>query len=159
MIEIIFDQSASPATQSGSAGIPAQHEPPAPVDLVRFESGSNVYGIALGRNDEFIPLASDDRESAILKTPGANLSFRLGLVLPFVASYMTLAGPGFAEVMERLLRCDVSIRLERPPSLPSPQFELSADEWMAKVRAWASSHPQRDHIVDDSRESIYGDRV
>lgn len=37
--------------------------------------------------------------------------------------------------------------------------DLTADEWMAQVRAWAASHPQRDHVVDDSREAIYGDRV
>ena len=36
---------------------------------------------------------------------------------------------------------------------------LTPDEWIAELRAWASSFPQRDHLVDDSRESIYGDRV
>ena len=33
------------------------------------------------------------------------------------------------------------------------------DQWMALVRAWASSFPQRDRLADDSRESNYGDRV
>lgn len=32
---------------------------------------------------------------------------------------------------------------------------LSADEWMAEVRAWAERHPQRDRVADDSRESVY----
>lgn len=32
--------------------------------------------------------------------------------------------------------------------------EMSADEWMAQVRAWAASFPQRDYIVDDSREAL-----
>ncbi len=34
-----------------------------------------------------------------------------------------------------------------------------AGDWMAKVRAWAASHPQREHVADDSRKAIYGDRV
>ncbi len=34
---------------------------------------------------------------------------------------------------------------------------LTADEWMALVRAWAASHPQRDTAIDDSREQVYGD--
>ncbi len=159
MIEIILDQSTSAETQSGWAGIPARHEPVPLDDLVQFESGSNAYGIALGRNDEFILTASDDRDSATLKTPGDNLSSRLQRVLPSLAFYSPLSGSDLANVMERLLRCDVSTRLERPPSFPSTQLELSADEWMAQVRAWASSHPQRDFVVDDSRESMYGDRV
>ena len=158
MIKTIVDQSASAATQSGSAGIPALHEPMPPVDLVQFESGSNVYGVALSRNYEFIVIASDDQAIAILKTPGANLSSDLQRVLRFVASYTSLAGFNLDEVIERLLRCDASIRLERVPSFPSTQLELSVDKWMARVRAWASSHPQSDRVVDDSRESIYGDR-
>ena len=31
-----------------------------------------------------------------------------------------------------------------------------ARRWMSRVRAWAASFPQVEH-VDDSRESIYGD--
>jgi hypothetical protein len=34
---------------------------------------------------------------------------------------------------------------------------IIADKWMAQVRAWASSFPQREHVVNDSRESFYGD--
>lgn len=36
---------------------------------------------------------------------------------------------------------------------------MSHDEWIAQVRAWAARFPQRDHVADDSRESIYGDRA
>ena len=36
---------------------------------------------------------------------------------------------------------------------------LTPDEWIAELRAWASSFPQRERLVDDSRESNYGDRV
>ena len=158
MIEIVFDQNASVATQSGSAEFPARHEPMPPVDLVQFESGSNVYGTALSRNDEFIVLASDDRESATLKTPGVNLSSRLQRVLPYVAPYTPLAGSSFGEIMEWLWRCDDLLAPECVRSPASTQVELSADKWMAQVRAWASSHPQSDGVVDDSRESIYGDR-
>ena len=31
----------------------------------------------------------------------------------------------------------------------------SAQEWMARVRAWAATFPQRRYPIDDSRESIY----
>jgi hypothetical protein len=33
--------------------------------------------------------------------------------------------------------------------------DLSAEEWVAKFRAWVDSQPRRDVIADDSRESIY----
>ena len=36
--------------------------------------------------------------------------------------------------------------------------EDEADAWMAEVRAWGASHPQRNHVAGDSREDIYGDR-
>ncbi len=137
----------------------AQGDSTPPVHLVPFESGSNVYWIALGRNDELIVRASDDQESATPKTPGADLSSRLRRVLPFVASNTPLAGSNLEEVMERLLSYDALIAPRRVRSPASTRVKLSADEWMAQVRAWASSHPQRDHVVDDSRESIYGDRV
>lgn len=35
----------------------------------------------------------------------------------------------------------------------------TAGQWIAEVRAWAASYPQHSHVADDSRESIYGDRV
>ncbi len=136
----------------------AQGDSPIPVHLLKFESASHVYGIALGRNDEFIVLAPDDRESAILKTPGANLSSRLQRVLPLVTRYTPLAGSSVGEVMDRLWRCHDLLASGHVRSPASTQVKLSADKWMAQVRAWASSHPQRDRVIDDSRESIYGDR-
>ncbi len=36
---------------------------------------------------------------------------------------------------------------------------IRTNGWMADVRAWATSHPQVDHVVDDSRESVYGGRA
>ena len=38
-----------------------------------------------------------------------------------------------------------------------PQDDV--ETWIAKIRAWAASHPQRQHVVDDTREDNYGDRV
>ena len=32
--------------------------------------------------------------------------------------------------------------------------QTGADEWMTQVRAWASSFPQRGHVVDDDRETL-----
>lgn len=37
----------------------------------------------------------------------------------------------------------------------APVRELTAEEWIADLRAWAASHPARDITVDDSRDSIY----
>jgi predicted transcriptional regulator len=39
---------------------------------------------------------------------------------------------------------------------PPPQ--LSAEQWIAELRAWAASHPPLPTIADDSRESIYEGR-
>lgn len=129
-----------------------------PVDLVQFKSESNVHMIVLG--DEFIVPASHDSEHAILNTRGADLSSRLQQVLRLVASYEALAGADLADLIERLLSCDPLVAAQRARHLASIRVQLSADEWMAEVRAWAASHPQRDYVVDDSRESIYGgDRV
>ena len=30
--------------------------------------------------------------------------------------------------------------------------------WITQLRAWSNDHPRGTHFVDDSRESIYGDR-
>jgi hypothetical protein len=35
---------------------------------------------------------------------------------------------------------------------------LSPTEWVDRFRAWTESHPKRDLVVDDSRESIYAGR-
>lgn len=135
-----------------------QENPTPPVDLVQFESESIVYGIAWSMKGEFIVTESDDRDSAILKTPGGNLPFRLQRALPYVEIHTPLAGFSLEEVMERLWGCDDLFALRRARSPASTQLKLTADKWMAQVREWASSHPQRDRVVDDSRESIYGDR-
>lgn len=38
-----------------------------------------------------------------------------------------------------------------------PPAEVTVDEWIEQVRAWAASFPQVDTPVDDSRGSIYGE--
>lgn len=39
-----------------------------------------------------------------------------------------------------------------------PPEQLSPEEWVADLRAWAASHQPVGHFVDDSRESIYAGR-
>jgi hypothetical protein len=39
-----------------------------------------------------------------------------------------------------------------------PARDLSAEEWIARFRAWADSHPKRAIVIDDSREAIYSGR-
>lgn len=57
---------------------------------------------------------------------------------------------GRSEVVQRGVGEAVIDRIRRGPW-------FTPDEWMAHVREWASSFPQRDHPVDCSRKSIYGD--
>ena len=35
--------------------------------------------------------------------------------------------------------------------------QLSREEWHREINAWVASHRPISHLVDDSRESIYGD--
>ena len=135
-----------------------QDNPPPAADLVLFESESSLHSIVWsGKGESTVP-ASDDQENAILQTPGTQLSSRLREVLALVASCGPLADTSLAELVERLLSRDIPVHPHYLRHSVSIQGELSADEWMAQVRAWASSFPQTNHFVDDSRESIYGDR-
>lgn len=36
--------------------------------------------------------------------------------------------------------------------------ELTTEEWIAELKAWAASHKPLEHPADDSRESIYEGR-
>jgi len=40
------------------------------------------------------------------------------------------------------------------PTRRSPNQD-DPEQWSAELRAWAASHPKRDIILDDDRESIY----
>ena len=52
-----------------------------------------------------------------------------------------------AELIERAIAGNVAPSTERSPA-------QRAAEW----RVWAESHARSDHVVDDSRESIYAGR-
>ncbi len=53
-------------------------------------------------------------------------------------------------------------QVERTP-IPDEEDQTkpkeTAEQWIARLRAWAASHKALDHEVDDSRESIYPDRI
>ena len=50
-------------------------------------------------------------------------------------------------------------KLGQPTAPASPAAEeLGPEEWIARFRAWAESHPKREIVIDDSREAIYGGR-
>lgn len=126
---------------------------PSQAHILRFVSGDKEHSIAPS-----LVSSQQDQADAVFEAPGTHLSARLRHVLPVLA----LIAPGEQflppEVLERLLSCDALIAPQRVRSPASAQVELSADRWMAQVRAWASSYPQRHRVVDDSRESIYGIR-
>lgn len=60
--------------------------------------------------------------------------------------------------------CEVEFEprvVSAPAALPSawrPNDQLSAEEWVAEWRVWTGSMPTRPVTLDDSRDSIYGDR-
>jgi hypothetical protein len=41
----------------------------------------------------------------------------------------------------------------------SAQDTLSPEEWVARLREWTQSLPPVAHVVDDSRDTIYADRL
>jgi hypothetical protein len=129
------------------------------VDLVQIRSGSNLYADVSGTKEDFAMSPSDDPECATRNMPGTDLPVRLEPVLPFLAEHVPFVGTALVEIVERLV--GRYARFAHPqgagPHEASPRLE--ADSWMDEVRAWASSFPQRDPVVDDTRESIYGDRL
>ena len=129
------------------------------VGILSFVSGDKEHSTTPSRVVTFLVSTTQEQTYAVFDAPGADLPDRLLRALPVllrVAQGEEFLPPG---VVERLLSCDAPIAPQRMRHSPSTQAQLSADEWMAQVRAWASSFPQRDHVVDDSRESNYGDRV
>lgn len=136
----------------------AQNVPASLVGVLTFVSGSKEFSTASSGIEAFLLLSPQDQADAIFESPGADLS-DLQRALPVLA----LVAPGEEflppEVVERLLSRDPLIAARHVRHSASISVELPADKWIAEVRAWASSFPQRDSVVDDSRESIYGDRV
>lgn len=47
------------------------------------------------------------------------------------------------------------VRPAQPQELPL--WQRSHEEWSRALREWGESHPRREILADDSRESIYGD--
>ena len=43
----------------------------------------------------------------------------------------------------------------QPSYWPGPPPGETAEEWIARMRAWSESHPKRDIVIDDDRGSIY----
>lgn len=128
------------------------------VDILRFVSGDKEHSTGLSRIGTFLVASTQGQTDVVLESPDADLPARFWCALPVLARIAP--GEEFlpAEVVERLLGCYAFVPPQHIQHSVSSQVELSADKWMAQVRAWASSHPQRDRVVDDSRESIYGDR-
>ena len=49
-------------------------------------------------------------------------------------------------------------RLGQGGTLAPSAADLAPEAWIARFRAWAASHPKRDIVLDDSRDTIYGGR-
>ena len=67
---------------------------------------------------------------------------------------------GTAEEAVRAVESLVSLlRGQQQPGQGGVAAFGSFEEWSKALREWVESHPKRDTLVDDSRESIYPDRV
>lgn len=60
--------------------------------------------------------------------------------------------PDMQAVLDELL---ARIAQARMPGDPPRQQTETAEEWVARLRAWVNSQPSRNPNFDDSRESIY----
>jgi hypothetical protein len=66
-----------------------------------------------------------------------------------------------APVVEQLQRLVQAMRENLPTAQaeePSARSQESHEEWAARLREWAGSHPIRSAEIDDDRESIYAGR-
>ena len=48
-----------------------------------------------------------------------------------------------------------TLRSREDGQIPNPR---DLEEWSAALRKWAASHPVREIVIDDSRDTIYGGR-
>ncbi len=62
-----------------------------------------------------------------------------------------LTGETPEQLALRALEEQLGVSIERSSN-------LSADEWIADIKAWAASHRRLPREADDSRESIYAGR-
>ena len=56
-------------------------------------------------------------------------------------------------------RQDLRGRHVRVTVIDEPLQPAAGQSWVKLLREWAASHPRVKHVVDDSRESIYGGTV
>jgi hypothetical protein len=63
---------------------------------------------------------------------------------------------GLPEEAVRAVELYVSL-LRRQQAAGMPTHFRSREEWAKAVREWAESHPKRDTLANDSRETIYSD--
>lgn len=136
---------------------PLHHDSPPEVGLIEIETGSERYGIVPRGQDELFVRQSSDTVSAIVDLRAKDVLVRIPRLLALVALHAMMARNDYLDLVKRVLRCSISIQSENGVIAPAVQLDSPADKWMAQVRAWAASHPQRDRVIDDSRDTIYGD--
>jgi len=62
------------------------------------------------------------------------------------------------EVIQALEALVVTWRQQAQPlAAPLPLWQAPYEVWSKALREWGESHPKRENLADDSRESIYGD--
>lgn len=59
------------------------------------------------------------------------------------------------ESLVGMLRKSPPEEAPQPTSNNVPPSQLPYEEWAKWFRAWVDSHPKRDIVIDDDRESIY----
>ena len=67
----------------------------------------------------------------------------------------TIDVTGLPEAAIRTIQILVDRLREEQTQVKMPAAFSSREEWADAVRAWADSHPKREKLADDSRESIY----
>ena len=61
-------------------------------------------------------------------------------------------------VVSDLQRLVTTLKVAAGAPAAAPPRAETPEEWIARFREWTESHPKRDIVIDDSRESIYEGR-
>ena len=77
-------------------------------------------------------------------------------VLTRLAAHARHAGKTINDLLKEML--DEREGVTPQPEEPTTPPQMTADEWSRTLRAWATGHPVRAVLADDSRESIYEGR-
>jgi hypothetical protein len=91
----------------------------------------------------------------------ANVDDRSVAPNPESCSEFLLSAPTEVKQLGRSIPATTTVEssaLRREESFPKPDLRASAEQWIAELRAWISTHAQLPHEADDSRESIYEGR-